>query len=312
MVRRPCYLCGSQRHHTVAKQVFQDPYLALIGDDLNEQPREIVVCQDCGLTFHAPTLTAIEIRTLYERYRDSSFRGESSDQYFDRITTLPPEQSFNYQKVQKLNSILSQRLPPKPLWCIYDVGAGGGVFLKTFLDHARGRWEACGVEPTVAYAELAARRLGITVHPTMYRPGLFDRQFDLMTVIKVLEHASDPVQFMKDVFCDLYDDGLVYLEVPSVREVATLPSDHDQLTYTHLHFYSSKTLPYVLDRAGFELISLEEIPNSGGDWDLVAMLRKRIGPARTWSFPLQDYREIVALRPGHSGSGESTTTTTSP
>lgn len=296
MIETSCYLCKSDRRATVAEQTFVDPYLSLIDERLNERPRAIVVCRDCGFAYHNPTLTPDEIRTLYLRYRDTGFRGESGDAYFDRITSLPLEQSFNWQKVQKLNPLLEKYLPAKPVRSVYDIGAGGGVFLKTFLDHAIGRWEACGVEPTVSYAELAARRLGIPVLGTMYRAALFERKFDFITIIKVLEHAPDPIGLMADMLTDLEQAGLVYVEVPSVREVGSLPENHDQLTYTHLNFYSAQTLRYILDRAGFELLSLDEVPNPGGDWDLIALLRKRQGSEANWRFPLQDYREVVALR----------------
>jgi SAM-dependent methyltransferase len=296
MIEKPCYICGGAEHATVARQTFRDPYLSLISEALNRQERRIAVCLTCGFVFHSPTLTPDEIATLYERYRDSSFRGESADAYFDRITSLPPEQSFNYQKVMKLNRVLNNLRPECSVRRIYDIGAGGGVFLKTFLDHSPGRWEAAGVEPTPSYAELAARRLGVPVISGMYRAGLFSGHFDFITIIKVLEHAPDPIAFLSDVRRDLHDEGLVYVEVPSVREVATLLEDHDQLTYTHLYFYSAQTVAYIADQAGFELDSLEEVAQQGGDHDLVLLMRKRRGPPRSWTFPLQNPIELISLR----------------
>lgn len=296
MIEKPCYICGGMQHATLARQTFRDPYLTLISDDLNRQPRRIAVCLTCGFAFHAPTLTPEEIATLYERYRDAGFRGEAPDAYFDRITSLPPDRSLNYRKVKKLDPVLQQMLPARAVRRVYDIGAGGGVFLKTFLDHATGRWEACGVEPTRAYAELAARRLGVEVLAGMYESGLFPGQFDLITIIKVLEHAPDPIAFLTDVRRDLRDDGVVYIEVPGVREVGSLPEDHDQLTYTHLYFYSVKSVTYILERAGFEVVTLEEIRQAEGDYDLVILARKRHGRPVSWTFPLDDPADLLALR----------------
>jgi len=298
VVKEPCYICKGSRQETVVEQTFKDPYLGLIFDHLNDEPepRAIVVCMDCGFVSHFPTLTLQEIRILYKRYRDVSFRSETGDQYFDRITSLPKDQSLNYQKVQKLNPILDRVLPKRPVRTIYDVGAGGGVFLKTFLDNAWGSWEAYGVEATRAYAELAARRLSIPVANAMYRPGLFGMRFDFITVIKVLEHARDPIKLLKGIRRDLGNEGLVYIEVPSFREIRTLPVDHDQLTYTHLYFYSEPVLRYLCEQASFEVISLEEVPQPAGDWDLVAFLRKSKGRRRKpLMLPLQDYREVLTL-----------------
>lgn len=296
MIGEPCYICKDSRTETIATQIFQDPYLSLISERLNEEPRMIVVCVHCGFVFHSPMLTAGEIQHLYKHYRDASFRNETGDEYFNRITSLPKDQSLNYQKVQKLNPIIHSLLSPKPERTIYDIGAGGGVFLKTFLDYACGQWKAYGVEPTTAYAELATRRLSIPVVNGMYRPGLFEMEFDFISIIKVLEHVRDPVKFMQGVQHDLADDGIVYIEVPSFREIGTLPIDHDQLTYTHLYFYSEPVLRFIFDQALFEVVSLEEIAQPGGDWDLIAILRKRKNRHRKpVTFPLQNYREVLAL-----------------
>ena len=303
MIEKPCYICGGTERETIARQEFRDPYLDLIDPALNARPRAIAVCLGCGFVYHHPTLTPDEIATLYDRYRDTGFRAETPDAYFDRITSLPPEQSFNFQKVIKLDVELQRRLPPRIPCRVYDVGAGGGVFLKTFLDHASGQWEGYGVEPTPSYAELAGRRLGIPVISGMYRAGLFPVRFDLISIIKVLEHAPDPVAFLEDIRLDLLDDGLVYVEVPGVREVGSLPEDHDQLTYTHLYFYSVETFAYLVDRAGFTVETLEEIRQAAGDYDIVALLRKRAGPGSSWRFPLQDPQALLRLRSGGGDQG---------
>ena len=297
MVEKSCYVCGGSQHHEILRQDCDDHYLNLVNPKLNQEYRAIVVCESCGFVFHSPTLTDDEIAVMYERFRDTDFRNETPDHYFDRITTLPKSESLNYQKVQKLNLLIAKYGPARQHRTIYDVGIGGGVFVKTFLDYAEGKWEAYGVEPTRSYAELAARRLGILVKSQFYEPRLFDLRFDFITAIKVIEHARDPIAFLKGLRQDLEDDGIVYVEVPNMKEIFTLPPDHDQLQYTHLYFYSDRVFEHFCRMASFQIVWMEQTLNRESDWDLNLILKKDLtGPDYACRMPLYDYSDILKMR----------------
>ena len=297
MVEKSCYVCGGSQHHEILRQDCDDHYLNLVNPKLNQEYRAIVVCESCGFVFHSPTLTDDEIAVMYERFRDTDFRNETPDHYFDRITTLPKSESLNYQKVQKLNLLIAKYGPARQHRTIYDVGIGGGVFVKTFLDYAEGKWEAYGVEPTRSYAELAARRLRILVKSQFYEPQLFDLRFDFITAIKVIEHARDPIAFLKGLRQDLEDDGIVYVEVPNMKEIFTLPPDHDQLQYTHLYFYSDRVFEHFCRMASFQIVWMEQTLNREGDWDLNLILKKDLArPDYARRMPLYDYRDILKMR----------------
>ena len=269
----------------------------LINPKLNLEYRAIVVCEGCGFVFRSPTLTDAEVAVMYEHFRDTDFRKETPDEYFDRITTLSKSESLNYQKVQKLNLLIAKYASAKQSRSIYDVGIGGGVFVKTFLDYAEGQWSAYGVEPTCSYAELAARRLEIPVKSQFYEPGLFGRKFDFITAIKVVEHAMDPIAFLKGINADLEDDGMVYVEVPNMKEIFSLPPDHDQLQYTHLYFYSDRVFGHFCKLAGFHIVWMEQMVNPEGDWDLNVILKKEAKLNNyTPQMPLYDYKEILRMR----------------
>ena len=289
MIEKPCYICRSGGYTSVVVQTTDDHYLSLIDPALNAEARAIVRGDTCGFSYHSPTLSDSEIHTLYQKFRDTDFRGETPDTYFDRITSYPKDQSQNYQKTVRLNDLVLRFLPPKGHRSVYDVGSGGGVFLKTFLDHADGTWSAYGCEPTPSYAELSRRRLGIPIVSCLYEPRLFDRRFELITAIKVVEHASDPIAFLSGLREDLLDDGVVYVEVPNSREVFRLAPHHDQLLYVHLHFFSLPVFEYVCARAGFDIVWKEEPESASGEVDLVVALKKApVRSANEFTFPLQD------------------------
>ena len=154
-----------------------------------------------------------------------------------------------------------------------------------------------GGEPTRSYAELAAGRLGFLVKIQFYEPQLFDLRFDFITAIKVIEHAKDPIAFLKGLRQDLEDDGIVYVEVPNMKEIFTLPPDHDQLQYTHLYFYSDRVFEHFCRMASFQIVWMEQTLNRESDWDLNLILKKDLtGPDYACRMPLYDYRDILKMR----------------
>lgn len=250
-----CIVCGSEKKRTLAEQTFKDDYLEMVDPEYQRQPRRMVLCEGCGFVYHDPQLDERDQQVLYDKFRDVTYRNETPDAYFDRITSLPRDQSENAQKVDWIRAHMPERIAAGG--CLLDVGCGGGVFIHTFLKNCPG-WTACGVEPTAAFAALARRRLGKPVVTGGYRPGLFkDQSFDLITVNQVLEHVVDPVAFLRDLRKDLADGGAIYLEVPEISDIGHLPPDHDRFRMQHLWFFSEASLTNVCRKAGYEMIAAE-------------------------------------------------------
>lgn len=269
MQHTDCIVCGSKRKEVLAQQSFDDHYLELIDPAYQKEQRSLSLCSDCGFVFHDPRLDEADMATLYNKFRDASFRQETPDEYFDRITGLPPEKSENYAKVQWLKDNLAAMAPGKVL----DIGCGGGVFMYTLTKQIPG-WQGYGIEPTIAFAELAARRLGRPVLAEAYRPGLFpDVKFDLITINQVLEHVADPVDFLKGVQAELAEGGRIYLEVPDVEDLAHLAPDHDRFLMQHLWVFSKSSLSNVCHQAGYTILRADQQVTLRGKRNLVFLLQ---------------------------------------
>lgn len=272
MRKTNCILCCSGRKRTLEEQTFRDDYLELIAPDTHHEARRLVICEDCGFVYHDPQLDELDIQALYDRFRDASFRNESPDAYFDRITSLPRAESENYAKVEWLRAHVPEHLNRNGR--LLDVGCGGGVFIHTFLQSCSG-WSGAGVEPTASFAELAARRLGQPVIAGSYRSGLFDgARFDLITINQVLEHVLDPVAFLADVRHDLADSGMVYLEVPDIEDLGYLAPSHDRFMMQHLWVFSRTSLTNVCRRAGYAIVKLDQQVTVRQKRNIVALLSK--------------------------------------
>jgi SAM-dependent methyltransferase len=292
-----CLVCRSDRKAVLEQQTFKDDYLELIDAKYNQQPRALVLCSDCGFVYHEPQLDQRDTQTLYDKFRDASFRQESPDQYFDRITSLPKAQSENTAKVDWLREHLpdATRKPGRLL----DIGCGGGVFIHTFLQNFS-HWTAAGVEPTSAFAELAGRRLQMPVIAGSYRSGLFpNSKFDLITINQVLEHVLDPIEFLKDVSNDLADGGHVYLEVPDLLDLSYLPPEHDRFLMQHLWVFSRASLQNVCRKAGYSVVAVDQQVTIRAKRNVVVVLKK--DPGAAGDLVRDDVQWVQSLRKEYRG-----------
>jgi SAM-dependent methyltransferase len=206
---------------------------------------------------------------------------------------LPPPESENFAKV----SWIISRVPHLNAsgGTLLDVGCGGGVFIHTFMNRLPG-WQACGVEPTTAYALLARRRLNIPIVNDNYRSGLFgERRFDLISINQVLEHVLDPIKFMKYIRNDISANGYVYLEVPDVSDFENLSSCHDRFMSQHLWFFSKNSLTNICEMAGFVVDHIDVEQTYRGKRNVIALLRLN----QTISNAVvrrDDPKEVLAMR----------------
>lgn len=266
-----CFLCNSPEKKVIAEQPFDDEYLNLIDPAYQREQRRWVACGKCSFVYHDPQLDERDAQVLYDKFRDSSFRNESPDQYFDRITSLPREQSENQAKVEWL----AQHLPAEMRagGKILDIGCGGGVFLHTFLQHTPG-WQAFGIEPTISFAELAGRRLNRPVKAANYSGGAVGNGFALITCNQVLEHTIDPLAFLRDIRSDLAVGGHLYMEVPDTSDFRSLQPAHDRFLMQHLWYFDEKSFRTIAGKAGFDVRVCELQLTKRGRNNLVALLRR--------------------------------------
>jgi SAM-dependent methyltransferase len=271
MKNNNCILCQSNNKTVIAKQAFKDEYLTLIDPKLNEVTRAWVECDDCNLIYHDPQLEECETKDLYLKFRDSSFRGEVADDYFDRIVSIPESESENHIKAEWISGNISDHIEKKG--SVMDIGSGGGVFLHTFLKKNKS-WTPYGVEPTPEFANLTKRKLGCSVYTGNYHKDIFDTKFDLITCNHVLEHAIDPTEFLSDIFSDLNRGGYLYMEVPDARDFKDLPPEHDRFLAQHLWYFSENVLEKMFRDAGFKVVTIESHNTIRERKNLVSLLLK--------------------------------------
>jgi trans-aconitate methyltransferase len=130
-----------------------------------------------------------------------------------------------------------------------DIGSSTGLLLEKIKN--KYKCEVIGIEPGNAYREFAQSR-GLEVFESLEAMiAMGRRKFDLITMIHVLEHIPDPVEYLRQLRLNiLTEPGKVLVEVPNIYA-------HDSFEVAHLTSFSRHSLVEVLKEAGFETIFLE-------------------------------------------------------
>jgi 2-polyprenyl-3-methyl-5-hydroxy-6-metoxy-1,4-benzoquinol methylase len=131
-------------------------------------------------------------------------------------------------------------------------------------------YEAKGVEPSERFCKFAKECYGVEVELGYLDQSLNfkNEKFDVITLFHVMEHVSSPHKLLKDISNYLKEDGIVYIEVPNANACLLWVADiilrlcgkkwSSRLSPLHAPFhsmgYSSKSLKYILENNGFQII----------------------------------------------------------
>jgi 2-polyprenyl-3-methyl-5-hydroxy-6-metoxy-1,4-benzoquinol methylase len=296
-----CYLCGADSRTTLFKQRGRDPYFEIVFGPDRSANLYWHVCNRCGFVYRSPTLDEQELARLYAHYEQDVFKDRDPDAYFDRIVGLTDTESEHAQKTRGLGDVLRAHGGGRSIasMSVLDVGCGGGTLLYAMREKL-GFDRLCAVEPNTAYAEQAAKRLGADVRNQGYEPGLFGRRFDLVVCTKVLEHVAHPGPFVSALARDTAEDGFVFVEVPDVSDVYSLPPSHDRFYIPHIYFFSANTMAVLMGKAGLETVASRTIVTGRGR-SYLQLVSRRGGrsplPARPYDDPKWLAQQVVRLQP---------------
>jgi SAM-dependent methyltransferase len=131
-----------------------------------------------------------------------------------------------------------------------DIGCSTGSLIEEF--QKRYRCVVIGIEPGDAYRDFAKDR-GLVVYPSLekLREG-GEARFDLISLIHVLEHLPDPVNYLARLQKELLSqNGRMLIEVPNLYA-------HDCFEVAHLSSFSEMSLSRTLTKGGFSVIKINK------------------------------------------------------
>lgn len=213
--------------------------------------RRYVQCPACDLVFLDPRPNRETLEEYFQEDYDSDYgEVEASD---DRQPV--------FQSV--LHHLSFYRSPPGAL---LDIGCGDGEFLMLCREAG---WRCSGIELSKRAAIRAAQK-GVTILSSdMLERGEWAGDFDVVTLINVLETVADPVIMLRQATTLLAPGGLVIIRATngafhlSMRTPARwIGSQYDQAF--HWYLYSVKAITVLLEGTGLTVISLRNSKPSRG------------------------------------------------
>ena len=135
---------------------------------------------------------------------------------------------------------------------VLEVGVGSGYNLA-FL-RSRG-FDVLGCDMAPSLCRKVERSFGIAVHCGTLQSIEGEQRFDAIIMNHVLEHVSDPIDFLRNARRLLRLEGVIHIAVPNVRSwEARLPGWTSYQPY-HLLYFNPKALAEAVRRAGLAVVS---------------------------------------------------------
>jgi SAM-dependent methyltransferase len=157
----------------------------------------IVQCRTCGLWYVNPQPTPEELREFYATYDDGE-QWRKLEEHFNRAVR---------------GAILRRKNSGKVL----DVGCGSGNFLRCMKKKG---FAVFGIEPSGSGSEYARSEHDIEIYHGMmddYLAAQSGLRFDVITMLNVLEHLTDPAAALLRLRQVLAPDGMFVIVVPDAR-----------------------------------------------------------------------------------------------
>jgi SAM-dependent methyltransferase len=201
----------------------------------------IVQCKQCGLIFCDPMPDAAALEEFYAHYAPAAVENGPQGAETIRSQLLKEAQRLGHN--DKFGDLL-------------DVGCGYGFFLKSMQGLCR---SVTGVELSAEEAVYAGSELGLKVHHCTLEEARFpDSCFDCVTMWDVIEHLSDPMDHLQQIWRILKPGGLLVLSTPNACCLtARLTRGAWRLWAPpeHLYYFCLPTMKRMCFNAGFRIES---------------------------------------------------------
>ena len=257
---KKCMVCGGQGERTeIHGYVRPDKYETWVG--ISGIKRLWVRCKDCGFHWQLRNYPIERLEKIYERgYRDKEFRGESIEEAYKRIVELP--HSENVERYVWFASHIKWKDSKNVL----DIGSGLGVWPAILSD---AEYHVTCVDTNIISAGFIANTLDM---PCYYDLEDVDGEFDVVSLVHVLEHITDLSGFLQQVRKRTRVGGHLFVEVPDKIGFKSLPKDHDDFNSCHVWSFGVNSLASVMVKNGFRVVAARCVKYSGRGLSRVLML----------------------------------------
>jgi len=197
----------------------------------------IVKCKSCGLVRSDPVAERAVLTGLYS---------QSSFNYNEELANIK-------QTYGRYLSKLAESGAKKG--ALLEIGCGNGFFLEEALQ--QGYQFVSGVEPSSAALEAASEQIRPLIKCDIMHSGLFaPDQFDVIATFQVLDHVSEPGDFLAECFRVLKPGGLLLCLNHNIEALSArlLKERSPIIDIEHTYLYSPDTMSRLFTAHKFKVV----------------------------------------------------------
>jgi 2-polyprenyl-3-methyl-5-hydroxy-6-metoxy-1,4-benzoquinol methylase len=217
----------------------------------------VIRCTECSHVFLDTVHTESSIKSLYENY-DNQLKSS----YFNGITAVTRNNIKKYLK-HCLNLLSCNNIPT-----LLDIGCGIGTLME---EAKKNGFITEGVEICRGLAKIAAKNTESTIHTDfLEKLPLPNEHYNVITMYDLLEHLKSPENELRHAHRILKRGGILFILCPNDNAMVRIISNYIyfstfhliskpmKILYyrDHLSYFTKKSLTTLLEKNGFEIISI--------------------------------------------------------
>lgn len=234
----PLCLAGTDKQSVITQHVY--------GSNENRK-NAFFRCSNCDVVYQYPGLSKEEEKQFYadEFEKFMSNRSMMEVGWHKAEKHLKDNESTYLRRLKYLKPYLKEKIK------VLEVGCSSGFMLLPLVDLGH---ECFGVEPSGVFSEFVKTK-NIPVYNSVdeLESTNNSNKFDLIMHFFVLEHISNPIDFLKKQLSFLKPGGNIIFEIPNVADplytIYNIPEfEKFYWSIAHPWYFSEKSIEFVLSK----------------------------------------------------------------
>ena len=266
-----CTLCNkedSTKHTLITKPDRFERFLKI------KKPNRIwMVCNFCNTAKNfQKKKNLIKLNKISKNYYDIDIGKDNLIKKFKKVISL--NNSDNKSRCNRIKKFLNNQKLLRKKINLLDIGTGLGVFpyeiKKNFLKNKIQKIDLVETDP------LAIKHLKKVLNKNVIDLKKCKKDYDLITLNKVLEHIIDPIKFLKFIDKEIMKEGsILYIEVPCLSNLTYKKKSDNSLGFLHHNLYNEKGLFLIAKLFDYEVLEYKRINESSGKISQYVFLKKK-------------------------------------
>lgn len=250
----------------------------------NGKKADFYICDGCGLVLKHPRPSKSELLDMFYAVEYWQARNISCNQLFQADS----------KSTKKLEIILQTMGKIERDEVVADIGCGFGSF-TTAAANLLPDCKIIGIEPSIELCQALQncnkqKNVEIINGRLEKLPPQLLGKVKMAFLVTVFEHIFEPVTALQKLHRLLTPDGYLVIDIPDVMETGNLGLDYYFRDF-HLFYYSSQTLSTMLEKCGFEVVSVQRGGTFKATTPMLCVVAKKVTQARLDSFKPDEARE---------------------